>query len=181
MTRNAGLRPMLWVAASTAVLLGAGCGAPEETMEGSEQPAEELATTIQALSEVHRQEAENEPYTSSYPRVVGYGSGASGNAYIALNWNGGAYYQWYAPTEGYYRLAPRLGGTYCGGWPIAAMFIDAIQVYYDIIPGNWQYPQSNWIYLSAGWHTYGIGLQNDYAGGGCDRNLWFDYIVIHRQ
>jgi hypothetical protein len=40
--------------------------------------------------------------------------------------------------------------------------------------------QSDWMYLNAGWHTYAVGLQNDYAGGGCDHNLWFDYMVVHR-
>src|SRR5687768_8333195 len=115
MTKRAVLRPMLLVA-STTMMLGAGCGGPEDAMEGPEQPAEELGTTTQALSEVHRQEAENEPYSSAYPRAIGYGSGASGNAYLALNWGGGPYFSWYAPSAGYYRLAPRLGGTYCAGW-----------------------------------------------------------------
>jgi hypothetical protein len=160
------------------MLLGTGCGGPEDATEGPS--AEELETTTQALSEVHRQEAENEPYSSSYPRAVGYGHDASGQAFLALNVNGGPYFQWYAPSAGYYRLAPRLLGTYCAGWPIAGMFIDAKQLAYVTVTGTWQYPQSDWIYLQAGWHTYAIGLQNDYAGGGCDRNLWFDYLVVHR-
>ncbi|WP_437941479.1 hypothetical protein [Sorangium sp. So ce341] len=109
-----------------------------------------------------------------YPYAVGYGWGANADAFLQLNWNGGPYKYFYVSTAGSYVLHARLAGSICSGYPVALFFIDAVARGRRPIGTGWTHQTSDAVWLEAGWHSFAVALENDYAAGGCDRNLWFD-------
>jgi hypothetical protein len=160
------LVPVLFVA------MVSGCVADEEDLSDPEPEElgdlqdEEIGSTQLAIFNAAYFEGEHlSGGYYNYPIAVGYGWGAWGNAFLQLNWQGGpGYVSWYAPHTGWYRSRVRTAGAVCNGYPVIA-------------PG-WAHPVGNWVYLGQGWHSVGVGFQNDYYGGGCDRNLWLDAVWI---
>lgn len=155
-----------------------GCG-----IEEGDAPAEEIGEgdelgEVTSEIEAYRTEAEHMTINNGYTRyIVGVGSGGQS---LGLMWNGGPYVSFYASTAGNYRLRPALYGAWCNGYPIAQLLIDARLLSRHEISGWPSYPVSGWMYLQPGWHQFAVAFENDYANSSCDRNIYFDYMVIER-
>ena len=164
-----------------------GCAA--ETSEGDEDA---LGTSSDELpGDLHYFQGESMATASGWNQTIGEWF-ASGGQTRAMWTNGTIFKNWWNPSSGYrrYRVASR--GTYCnGGWPRMNFWVvqpdgrrEGVTVYpitNYLEPGPSYYLQyAGTFYMHRGSTQFAVEFPNDAWGGpgGCDRNLFIDYVAI---